>query len=97
MNPFQLISDAFRGKIDEAYLSRLNGEELALAMQLRLLPDQIQTAVESALNKKTEDQPSDPPLFPVWDETQERYLYGTTSESAGSAEDVLPPGNGDGR
>lgn len=96
MNPFQLISDAFRGKIDDAYLSRLNGDELALAMQLRLLPDQIQTAVESALNKKAEDQPSDPPLSPIWDETQERYLHGTTTESAGSAEDVLSPGNGDG-
>lgn len=95
MNPFKLLSDAMRGKIDDQYLSNLDGQDLALAMQFRLLPDQIREAVESAL-KKAENPVKDPPLSPIWDETQERYLYGTDPQSAGAAEDVLSSGNGDG-
>lgn len=76
MNPFQIINDAFRGKIDDQYLSKLNGQELAFAMQLRFLPDQITTAVHAAISKDD--------------------CNGTTQESACSAEDVLPSGDGNG-
>lgn len=67
MNPLRIVKDASDGKIDEAYLDRLDPQFRAFASSLRGLFDCVTDQVTSMVVPESD-------TLPIYDETEERYF-----------------------
>lgn len=67
MNPLRIVKDASEGRIDEAYLDRLDPQYRAFATSLRNLFDCVSDQVTAMVTPEQNTSP-------IWDETEERYI-----------------------